>query len=89
MQSIRRNGLIAVALMASALAFAAQPVSAHRYVIEEPVVIDRAYGDGPYYAPGYVRVERPFSLHRFVGNAVGAPIGVSKDILFPHHYYWY
>lgn len=96
MQNIVKEGLLAVALMACAAIYAVPPGMAQPYVYEEfdrPVVMPgpsfRTY-PAPVYGTEYVVPHRPFSLHRFVGNAVAGALGASKHVVFggPSYYYY-
>jgi len=98
MSNVFKTSLLALALVASAGALTWQSASADRVVVEEPVIMSPGYQ--PYAAPPpppywgateYIG-PRPFSLHRFVGNAVGGSLGATKHVVFPSHhdrYYYY
>jgi hypothetical protein len=66
-------------------------------VIEEPVIVSPGYqpyvapAPAPYWGATEYIGPRPFSLHRFVGNAVGGSLGATKNMVLGHsdRYYYY
>ncbi len=73
-----RNVKLAILAVAAAGTLTALPASARTYIVPEPVFapmpVAYPYAYPDYYAaPGYYVPDRPFSLHRFVGNVLGAP----------------
>ncbi len=93
MQNFIKAQALAIAITASALMLTALPASAKKYVIiDQPVVISHDYFDGPSFVsePAYVVPSRPFSLHRFVGNAGKAVLGGGHHVMYgPSYDYWY
>jgi hypothetical protein len=97
MQSIFQQATVVLSLAAIAGLFSVQAGMAQPYYyerFEQPVLLPEppVYDNypPPVFGPGYVVRNRPFSLHRFVGNAVGGAVGASKHVVFGGPgYYWY
>lgn len=87
-----KKGIFSLLLAFSAVLLTAMPSLARRYYFEQPVFVDPyAYGAVPlsWSAPAYIAPERPFSLHRFLGHAIGDTLGLGGGLLFSPFGYGY